>query len=198
MLIIVQQTKLLKIKKYPIKLIKIKNFLPGRAINDAIKISSGEIIVCLSAHCIPVNNSWLKNIIYPLKNKKFAGVYGRQEPMPYSSNYDKRDLMLLFGLDRKIQSKDPFFHNANSAFLKKIWKNYKFDEKTTNIEDRIWGNQVLSKGYKILYEPKASVFHFHGVHQNLDPERCASVVRIMEKTMQKNYLSFERTKRNQT
>ena len=186
----------IKAKKYPIKLIKIKNFLPGRAINDAIKISSGEIIVCLSAHCIPVNNSWLKNIIYPLKNKKFAGVYGRQEPMPYSSNYDKRDLMLLFGLDRKIQSKDPFFHNANSAFLKKIWKNYKFDEKTTNIEDRIWGNQVLSKGYKILYEPKASVFHFHGVHQNLDPERCASVVRIMEKTMQKNYLSFERTKRN--
>ena len=54
----------------------------------------------------------------------------------------------------------------------------------------------MSKGYKILYEPKASVFHFHGVHQNLDPERCASVVRIMEKTMQKNYLSFERTKRN--
>ena len=95
----------IKAKKYPIKLIKIKNFLPGRAINDAIKISSGEIIVCLSAHCIPVNNSWLKNIIYPLKNKKFAGVYGRQEPMPYSSNYDKRDLMLLFGLIERSKVK---------------------------------------------------------------------------------------------
>ena len=108
----------------------------------------GEIMYVYTLYSI--NNSWLKNIIYPLKNKKFAGVYGRQEPMPYSSNYDKRDLMLLFGLDRKIQSKDPFFHNANSAFLKKIWKNYKIDEKTTNIEDRIWVNQVLSKGYKIL------------------------------------------------
>ena len=36
-----------------------------------------------------------------------------------------------------------------------------------------------------MYEPRASVFHFHGVHQNLDPERCASVVRIMEKITKK-------------
>ena len=188
----------IKAKKYPIKLIKIKKFFPGKAINDAIKVSSGEIIVCLSAHCIPVNNNWLKKLITPLKNKKIAGVYGRQEPMPYSSIYDKRDLLLLFGLDRKIQSKDPFFHNANSAFLKKIWKKNKFNEKITNIEDRIWGNQILNKGYKILYEPKASVFHFHGVHQNLDPERCASVVNIMEKTMQKNYLYSNKIKKNQS
>ena len=181
----------IKAKKYPIKLIKIKNFLPGRAINDAIKISSGEIIVCLSAHCIPVDNHWLKRLVHPLKDKKIAGVYGRQEPLPYSSDFDKRDLLLLFGLDKKIQSKDPFFHNANSAFLKKVWKKNKFDEKTTNIEDRIWGSQVINQGYKIIYEPKASVFHFHGVHQNLNPERCASVVNIMEKTMQKNYLSFD-------
>ena len=181
----------IKAKKYPIKLIKIKNFLPGRAINDAIKISSGEIIVCLSAHCIPVDNHWLKRLVHPLKDKKIAGVYGRQEPLPYSSDFDKRDLLLLFGLDKKIQSKDPFFHNANSAFLKKVWKKNQFDEKTTNIEDRIWGSQVINQGYKIIYEPKASVFHFHGVHQNLNPERCASVVNIMEKTMQKNYLSFD-------
>ena len=55
----------IKAKKYPIKLINIKNFYPGKAINDAIKISTGEIIVCLSAHCIPVNNDWLKKLVYP-------------------------------------------------------------------------------------------------------------------------------------
>jgi len=185
----------IKAKKYPIKLIKIKNFYPGKAINDAIKISTGEIIVCLSAHCIPVNNDWLKKLVYPLKDKKIAGVYGRQEPMPYSSNFDKRDLLLLFGLDKKIQTKDPFFHNANSAFTKSLWKKFKFDEKTKNIEDRIWGHRVISQKYKIMYEPSASVFHFHGVHQNLDPERCASVVEIMEKAMQKDYLSYDLNKK---
>ena len=36
-----------------------------------------------------------------------------------------------------------------------------FDELTTNIEDRIWGQKVINPGYKIIYEPKASVFHWH-------------------------------------
>jgi len=182
---------LTKAKKFPIKHIKIKKFFPGKAINDAIKISNGKIIVCLSAHCIPVDNNWLKRLVNPLKNKKIAGVYGRQEPMPYSSDFDKRDLLLLFGQDKKIQSKDPFFHNANSAFLRETWNKNQFDEKASNIEDRIWGSRVINKGFKIMYEPRASVFHFHGVHQNLDPDRCASVVRIMEKITKKNYLSFD-------
>ena len=186
---------LIKAKKYPIKYVEIKKFFPGKAINDAIKISSGKIIVCLSAHCIPVDDNWLEKLVKPLKNKKIAGVYGRQEPMPYSSDFDKRDLLLLFGLDKRIQSKDPFFHNANSAFLRETWNKNKFDEKATNIEDRIWGSRLINKGFKIMYEPKASVFHFHGVHQNLDPDRCASVVRIMEKITKKNHESQDRLKK---
>ena len=106
-------------KKFPVKILKIKKFFPGKAINLGIKNSSGEYIVCLSAHCIPKNKSWLKKLINNLKNKKVGAVYGRQEPLPYSSSYDKRDLLNVFGLDKKIQIKDPFFHNANSAFKKK-------------------------------------------------------------------------------
>ena len=113
-----------KIKKYPVKILKIKKFLPGKAINLGIKKSSGDIIVCLSAHCLPVKNTWLNNLIRPLKNKKIAGVYGRQQPMSYSSVLDKRDLITIFGLDKKVQINDPFFHNANSAFEKIYGKKY--------------------------------------------------------------------------
>ena len=169
-----------KIKKYPVKILKIKKFLPGKAINLGIKKSSGDIIVCLSAHCLAVKNTWLNNLIRPLKNKKIAGVYGRQQPMSYSSVLDKRDLITIFGLDKKVQINDPFFHNANSAFRKDLWKKIPFDNKATNIEDRIWGKKVISKGYKIIYEPKASVFHWHGVHQDLDPIRASNVVGIIE------------------
>ena len=73
------------------------------------------------------------------------------------------------------------------VLLRETWNKNKFDEKVSNIEDRIWGSRVIQKGLKIMYEPRASVFHFHGVHQNLNPERCASVVRIMEKITKKNY-----------
>ena len=49
-------------------LIKIKNFLPGKAINFGIKKSKGSIIVCLSAHCIPVDDYWLTKLVGNLKN----------------------------------------------------------------------------------------------------------------------------------
>ena len=169
-----------KASQFTKKIIKIKNFTPGKAINDGIKFSKGNIIVVLSAHCIPTGNNWLSNLIDCLKDKKIAGVYGRQEPMKYTSAIDKRDLLTIFGLDKKIQVKDTFFHNANSAFRKEIWKKIPFDENVKNIEDRIWGEKVISAGLKIIYEPSASVYHFHGVHQNLNIKRAKSVVKILE------------------
>ena len=112
-------------EKYLSKIINIKKYKPGKSINMGVQNSSGKIIVILSAHCIPTNKDWLSNLIKPLKNKKIAGVYGRQEPLSYSSDNDKRDLINTFGLDSFLQKKDPFFHNANSAFLKSTWNKFK-------------------------------------------------------------------------
>ena len=185
-----------KIKKYKLKTVKINNFLPGKAINYGIKKSKGTIIVCLSAHCIPTNKSWLENLVKDLNDKKIAGVYGRQEPLSYSNDLDKRDLITVFGLDKKIQKKDPFFHNANSAFLRNTWKKFPFDEKVTNIEDRVWGHQVIKNNLQIIYEPSASVYHFHGIHHNLNEERARNVVRIIEKYQKEYQNGFSKLKKN--
>ena len=107
-----------KAKAYPIKVLTIKDFYPGRAINLGVSESRGEIIIILSGHCIPVTDKWLENLIKDLDDPEVAGVYGRQQPMSFSSDNDKRDLVTVFGLDKKIQKKDPFFHNANSAVRK--------------------------------------------------------------------------------
>ena len=65
-------------------------------------------------------------------------------------------------------------------------KKISFNENVTNIEDRIWAQKVISKGYKILYEPNSSVYHYHGIHQNENSERLKNVVKIIEST-EKNY-----------
>jgi len=163
------------------KVVKCTEYLPGKALNIGIRESKGDYIVCLSGHCIPVNAKWLGNLLKGLDDRKVAGVYGRQEPMSFTPDSDKRDLTLVFGLDRKIQEKDSFFHNANSAMRKETWQKYPFDEGVTNIEDRVWAKRVLEQGYKIVYEPEASVYHYHGIHQNSNEQRCANVVKIMEK-----------------
>jgi len=172
----------LKAKKFNIrKIVNIGKYRPGLAINEGIRVSSGDYIVCISAHCIPVNNKWLEQLVSNFKDPQIAGVYGRQEPMSFTSNSDKRDLLITFGLDRREQFKDSFFHNANSIFPRKIWKNFPFNEEVTNIEDRLWAEQVLKAGYKIVYDPKASVYHYHGIHHSGNPDRCANVVKILEK-----------------
>ena len=169
-----------KAKEFPVKLISIKGFLPGKSINDGIKASSGDYIVCISGHCIPTNNEWLGRLIKELNNPDVAGVYGRQQPFSYSSDLDKRDLLTVFGPDKKVQIKDSFFHNANSAFTKKIWEKFPFDETVSNVEDRVWGQEVINAGYKIIYEPNASVFHWHGIHHDLNLTRANHVVNVLE------------------
>lgn len=170
-----------KAMQFPIKkIVACKDYLPGKALNMGIREAMGDLIVCLSGHCIPVNDRWLSSLLGNFTEPSIAGVYGRQEAMAFTSSSDKRDLALLFGLDRRVQEKDSFFHNANSMLRKEVWYAVPFDETVTNIEDRVWAHKVLQKGHKVVYEPKASVYHYHGIHQNGDAERCTNVVRILE------------------
>ena len=173
-------------EKFPIKLVSIEKFLPGKAINDGIRASNGEYLVCLSGHCIPKENTWLEKLVEKLENPKIAGVYGRQEPLSYSNNLDKRDLLTVFGLDPKLQIKDSFFHNANSAFTRKLWEEFPFDEEVTNIEDRVWGIKVIQAGYNIFYEPEASVYHWHGINHGLNEQRAKKIVNILENIKELN------------
>ena len=52
-----------KAKEFSVKIITIKEFLPGKSINDGIKASKGKYIVCLSGHCVPTNENWLLNFL---------------------------------------------------------------------------------------------------------------------------------------
>jgi glycosyltransferase involved in cell wall biosynthesis len=163
------------------KLVKIKNYRPGFAINEGINVSSGEFIIILSAHCLPISNNWIKEMVDEISsNEKIVGVYGKQVPMDFSSNEDKRDLLIVFGDDPRIQIKDTFFHNANSIIKKEIWNKFKFDNNIKNIEDRIWAKKVLSNGYQIKYTPDGAVYHYHGIHQSGNAERLAGVTKIIQ------------------
>ena len=140
-------------KKYTDKIINVADFYP---VKQSMRVSElhREVYGDNFGHCIPKNNLWLEKLIDPLlkdESHLLAGVYGRQEPLSSSSALDKRDLTVVFGLDERTQKKDSFFHNANSAIPREIWEKFPFDEKTTNIEDRLWGAEVIKNGYHIYY-----------------------------------------------
>ena len=174
----VKRAKEFKIKK----IIKIDNFLPGKALNMGIRASKGDYIVCISGHCIPKNNKWLSSLVYSLEESdEYAGVYGKQEPMSFSKPSDIRDLITVFGLDKKVQIKENFFHNANSIIRRSNWELVNFNESLTNVEDRIWGKEMIERKFKLVYEPNAIVYHHHGIHHDGDQLRSASILKVIEK-----------------
>jgi GT2 family glycosyltransferase len=169
-------------RRFPVaKVIAIDNFLPGRALNDGIRASSGKFLVCLSAHCIPKSADWLSCLRRNFDDERVAGVYGRQLPLSFTDALDKRDLLIVFGQDRRVQTKDYFFHNANSMVRRAVWEQFPFDEEVTNIEDRVWGKVVTQAGYQLVYDPDAAVYHHHGLHQGNAPRRAKGVVSIIER-----------------
>ena len=169
------------VDNFDVKLLHIDNFLPGRALNMGFEQSQGEFVICISGHCVPTDDYWLEKLLCEFDDSEVAGVYGRQLPLSYSSAIDKRDLLTVFGLDKKIQIRDPFFHNANSAIRKSVWDKIPFDNMVTNVEDRIWGKKIIESGYKLVYTPEAKVYHWHGINHDANPSRAKRVMGMLEK-----------------
>ena len=153
MIVMMEHRQLLKSTKLELLNTKQKKYFPGAALNTAVKYAKNEIIAFLSAHCIPTSQEWLKHLINSFEDNT-AAVYGKQLPYSFSSSNDKRDLFNQFGLEKRVQKKDNFFHNANSAIIKKLLKKYPFNSKVQHIEDRIWAKNILKK-YNIVYRAKS-------------------------------------------
>ena len=167
--------------------IKDREFSFGRALNRGIQTATAPWVISLSAHCIPLDDRWLEAMVVRECREPFtAAVYGRQEPLPDTSDFDKRDLWTTFGEEQRMQrGQDYFFHNANSMIRREAWERIPFDESLSGVEDRDWAKKVLADGYQIVYAPLASVHHYHGIHQGRNEARARRVVRVIELIQQR-------------
>ena len=109
-----------------------------------------------------------------------AGIFGRQIPTVNSNPFDTRDLLTVFGRERIIYSKYPFFHNAFSLIDRHAWEAIEFDESYNGIEDRVWAKAQTASGKVIVYEPDAIVFHEHGLNQGTTSARAERVCRALK------------------
>lgn len=169
-------------RRYGCRILSIsdRDFRYGRALNLGIETARGDLVGILSGHCIPAHDRWLSALAAPFDDPRVVGVYGRQLPLPDSHAFDKRDLWTTFGIERRVQATDFFFHNANSMIRRATWAGTPFDPEIQGVEDRAWAQHVLRAGGRIVYEPLAAVYHHHGIHQGRDPKRAERVVRVIQ------------------
>ena len=154
-------------QSYLIKLLEIKpeDFTYGYALNYGFKRAQGKYVVCLSAHAVPMHQTWLHSLISNFTEGNIAGVMGKEIPDPQSNPFE------YTVLTRKYQAYpqktvltlngDLTFGNANCAIRKEIWGRIPFDEQLSFGEDYDWAKKVMSLGYKLIYEPRAGVYHSH-------------------------------------
>jgi glycosyltransferase involved in cell wall biosynthesis len=124
----------------------------SKALNIGIYSTTSKYILILSAHCIMVHNECAEIMLEVFDLFDAGCVYGRQLPTVNSNAVDTRDLLTVFGRERVIYEKYPFFHNAFSMIKRSLWEAIPFDQNINGIEDRIWARNVCKIGHKIIYE----------------------------------------------
>ena len=138
------------------------DFTFGYSLNQGIRRARGRFVVMVSAHTIPENDAWLEKLVAPLREPETAMAYGRHLGLACSKFSEVEDLDRLFGPTPRIEHAARFaVNNANSAIKKELWDQEPFDELLTGLEDIAWAKHWMEKGYRVIYEPDAALYHIH-------------------------------------
>ena len=133
----------------------------GRSLNRGCDFATGDILVFISGHCVPVDDHWLQNLCQPLMNGAVDYTYGRQIGDD-TSNYSERRIFAKYFPEISRVPQDGFFcNNANSAVTRLAWERFQFDEELTGLEDMDLAKRMVSAGHKVGYVADAAVFHHH-------------------------------------
>ena len=151
-----------------IKIVKIKDYTPGNALNTGVKKAKNNIILIMSAHCelkkIDINKH-IKDL------KKFVCIFGNQTPLYLGKKITKRYIWSHFEKNSKINMFSKlenryFIHNAIAIYNKKDLIKTPFDSNLTSKEDRYWANDIIKKRKSCLYDPAHEADHHYTKNGN--------------------------------
>lgn len=163
------------LEKYNTKIYEIKpeEFHHSRTRNFGAQKSSGEVLVYLTQDALPINNDLLEKLVKPLQNPEVAVSYGRQIANPDSSDVNTFFYLYFYPDERKVlgkqESNNPkkfyidhiYVSDVCSAIKRDVWEKLRFTDDVSMSEDKDFALKVLKTGYKIVYEPEATVYHSH-------------------------------------
>jgi D-arabinose 1-dehydrogenase-like Zn-dependent alcohol dehydrogenase/glycosyltransferase involved in cell wall biosynthesis len=139
-----------------------EDFTFGYSLNIGIEQARGAFIAIVSAHAIPTDENWLQRLIEPLRETGNAMVFGGQRGHAVSKFSEARDFERIFHSKPMVMDDDHVFvNNANSAVRKDLWERHRFDEGLPGLEDAEWAKYWIPRGFNVLYEPSACVYHVH-------------------------------------
>lgn len=151
-----------------------QEFSFGRSLNRGSDFARGDILVFISGHCVPVDETWLQALCQPIADGVVSYTYGRQVGDDDSNFSERRIFAKYFPETSQVPQEGFFCNNANAAISRAAWEPHRFDEELTGLEDMALAKVIVRAGLKVGYVAEAPVFHHHD-------ESWASVRRRFER-----------------
>lgn len=173
-----------------IKSIRKEEFSFGKSLNIGCETASGQVLIFISGHCIPVNKDWLINLITPIITERVVWAYGRQIGNEESRFSEQQIFDKYFPAYSSIPQNGFFCNNANAAVLKNVWEKFRFDEELTGLEDMHLAQKVVNEGMKLGYVSEAPVFHLHDENWRKVKNRFEREAIALQRIMPEVQISF--------
>jgi rhamnosyltransferase len=160
-----------RMERFPLRLDRIApaEFGQGRTRNRLAERARGELLFFLSQDAQPASRDWMRRLAAALDDPAVAGAYARQLPRPDADPlirffldqlYDAEPARRRLTTERRARIGQIFFRNVSSAIRREVWRSIPFRDVVMS-EDQHWAHDVLRRGYEIVYEPRARVYHTH-------------------------------------
>lgn len=177
---------------YACKIVYIEKhrFSFGRSLNIGCSAAGGDLLVFVSGHCVPADDTWLRNLVMPLLEGKVEYCYGRQFGNG-ASRFSERQLFRRNYPERSVIPQEGYFcNNANAAILRTTWESHRFDEELTGLEDMALAQRITAEGGRIGYVADAAVYHLHDETWQMIRNRFEREAVALQAIMPQIHISF--------
>jgi len=160
-------------RRYPVRIYSVppEHFHHyARKRNFAARLAQGNYLVYLSADAFPASRRWLETLTSNFLDPTVAAVYGRHLPKAGSTIERQLTLGSIYGDERIVKHiarreelgfRYYHFSAVNAAIRRDVWEKTQFPEDLKVFEDVGIAKRILDGGWKIVYEPRSTVFHSH-------------------------------------
>jgi len=169
------------VKQFPVRIKHIAphEFNHGDTRNLGIQLSKGEFVLMTVQDATPVDERWIETLYSNFVDDDIVGVCGQQvvphhadkNPLQWFKPVSEAEIIChqfsdpkkFTELSGKEQRQYCNWDDVTAMYRKSIFENIPF-RRIMFSEDTLWAQDALVAGYKIAYDYKARVYHYH--HQN--------------------------------
>ena len=167
-----------------------ETFSFGGSLNIGGRFAAGSVLVMISGHCVPIDDAWLAKLVAPLADGRVSITYGCQRGDGSSRFSECRIFEKYFPSSSVIPQRGFFCNNANSAVLRSVWEEYRFDESLTGLEDMHLAKRIVRDGLEVGYVSDAVVYHRHDETWSRIRSRFEREAIAMQHIMPEVHISF--------